>query len=215
MNALQLVHFFCVITYLYLAAYIIAKNHKSLLNLSCSAVILTFCLWSFSIIFVHDPGVSKETAGLFYNIGSFAWASFASIALLFVMIFNESKKVLRSKLFYAALVVPPALVIYNQWAGSIPADYVLQPWGWAFIWSKSFWTFFFCAYYLVYMAWGMHLLIRQARRTDDLVKRKQATIICYTAVIPLILSTSTDVVLPNLKIHVIPNMGPDFTIIWL
>ena len=215
MNALQLIHFTCVISYLYLAAYIIIKNHKSLLNLSCSAVILTFCHWSFSLIFVHDPSVSKETASLFYNIGSFAWASFASVALWFVMVFIDNKTVLKSKLFYLALVVPPVLVIYGQWTGSVAADYVPQPWGWAFVWSNSFWTYLFYTYYLVYMTWGIYLIIRQASKMDDPVKKKQAKIICYAAVFPLIFSTSTDVVLPNMRIHVIPNMAPDFTIIWV
>ena len=214
MSYLQLIHFFCVVTFLYLAAYIVVRNHRSLLNLTCSAVILVFSFFSFSLVFVHDPGASRETARLFYNIGSFAWGSFASVALWFIMVFIDKKAVLKSKLFYVALAVPPAVVIYGQWAGHIAADYVLQPWGWAFVWSRSLWTYFFWLYYVVYMSWGLYLIARQMRATGDPTRGRQAAIICYTAVLPLVLSTATDVVLPSLGIHAVPNMAPDFTIIW-
>ena len=64
------------------------------------------------------------------------------------------------------------------------------------------------------MSWGLYHVARQMRAADDPTRRRQAAIICYTAVVPLVLSTTTDVVLPSLGIHAVPNMAPDFTIIW-
>jgi PAS domain S-box-containing protein len=213
-NYLQFIHFFCVVSYLYLAAYLVVKNHRSLLNLTCSAVILLFSLWSLSLVFVHDPSATREAAHLFYSIGSLAWASFASCVLWFIMVFVDNRKVLESRWFYVALAVPPVVVIYGQWAGHVAADYVLLPWGWAFVWSRSLWTYFFWLYYVVYMSRGLYLLARQMREAGDPTRRKQASIICHTAVLPLVLATATDVVLPSLGIHAVPNLAPDFTIIW-
>jgi two-component system cell cycle sensor histidine kinase/response regulator CckA len=214
LNALQLLHVFCVVIYLYLAGYIIARGYKVLLNQACGIVFLVFGLWSFSLIFVHDPSASRETARFFYGLGSLAWCSFASFALWFIVVFADDRKILRSKLFYTALVLPPILNIWKQWKGDMGGDLVGQSWGWGYTWNGTFWDYFFWGYYLTYMGGVLWLLTRQIIRPYSQRRRKQAIIIFGSALVSLILSTMTDVVLPALKIHSIPNIAPDFTLFW-
>ncbi len=214
MGTLQVVHILCVQAYLGLAVYLVVKGHRSPLNLTSAAIIVAFAVWSGSLVAAHDPAATEATARLAYSVGSLAWASFASVALLFIMVFLGKSRLLRSKLFWVALVVPPMVVVDRQWEGELAADHLWHPWGWSYVWSDSTWTFFFVFYYAAYMVVGLALILRQARQRANPVWRRQARIIVYSAVPPLFLSTATDVVLPRLDIHSIPNIAPDFTIIW-
>ena len=121
----------------------------------------------------------------------------------------------RSWLLYLALALPPPLVIYAQWSGQLAAGYVWYPWGWAFVWRLSPWSFFFYIYFSAYMLAGLGLLLRASWRSNDPIRRRQARIMSATAFLPLLLATLTDVVLPWLDIHAIPNMAPDFTMVWV
>jgi PAS domain S-box-containing protein len=212
----QLIHIICAITYVCLAIYIIVKKPRAALNWTCAGVILCFGLWSAALSVSHDPQVSRATAGLFYDIGSLAWGSFASFAALFIATFLDPRSRLpRSKLLYLALALPPPLVFYAQWSGQLVAGYVKVPWGWAYSWQTSPWSFFFYAYFSVYMLTGLGLVVRASWRAEDPIKRRQAWIMSATAFLPLLLSTLTDVVLPWLDVHAVPNMAPDFTMVWV
>ena len=61
MNLLTFLHFFSFATFFYLAVYILIKNPKSPLNRACSMLIFSFCIWSFSLIFAHNPQRLNET----------------------------------------------------------------------------------------------------------------------------------------------------------
>ncbi len=214
-NVLPLLHFFCFITYLYLAAHVLVLSWRSALNRTCSLLVLCFALWSFSLIYTHDHAAGEQTAALFYSIGSLAWGSFASLALWFVLVFVEEKRFRKSPWFFPVLFVPPSLLVYQQWAGQVAAGYALQIWGWAFIWSDSVWSYLFHVYYLTYMVAAFVLLFRAAREAVSGVKREQARIILGTAVPPLVLASVTDVVLPRFGIHAVPNIAPAFVLIWV
>ena len=211
---LPFIHFFSFTTYLFLAIYVILSNPKSSLNRACTALFLSFAIWSFSMIFIHNPYATKSIANLFYNIGSFGWTSFASFSLLFVLVLAEKKKILRSKLFYPALFILPAILIYEQWRGAIAADYIKQAWGWAYVWTDSIWSFLFYIYYIVFMAMGFYLLFNLILKTKDPIKKKQTTIILSTASVTLVMASLTDIILPRLHIHTIPNVAPFFAIAW-
>ena len=211
-HLIQLLHILCAAAYLCLAVYIVVKR-RAALNLGCAGVLICFASWSLALAVSHSPGVPKATAGLFYNIGALAWGSFASFAAFFTAAFLRPR-LLRSAPFWLALVLPPAAVIYAQWSGHLVADYVAVPWGWAFVWRLSWWTAFYYGYYGLYMTTVVTLLLRAYRRDPDPVRRRQAGIFVATAVPSLLLSTVSDVVLPWAGIHALPNMAPDFIVIW-
>ncbi len=211
---LQCCHLIGTLAYAFLAVLVAVQNPRSLLNRTCFFLFLCFGVWTFSLIFVHDPSATRQTAALFYSVGSFGWASFGSLALWFSLSFAKKLEILRSGYIYPVLVVPPAIVIYAQWAGYIAADYALYSWGWGFIWAESAWAYFFYAYYITYMGLAVGLLVQRGRQTEEPFERKQISIISYTALVSLVLATLVDVVLPRLDIHTIPNIAPDVVIVW-
>jgi len=214
MSFLPLLHFLSFIIYSYLAVFVLIKNLKSSLNRVCSVFLLTFAMWSFGMIFIHNPYVSKDIARLSRNIISASWCSFASFYLWFILIFTERKKILKTKPFYLFLFILPSILIYGQWRGFLIVDFILQPWGWAHVWSGSIWQYLFYIYYSSFIAGGIYLTIDFSKKTGESVKKKQAKIIYASSIISLTFGTLTDALSPDLHIYTIPNIG-NFTVLIL
>jgi len=214
MSILPFLHFFIFLVYSYLLVFLLWKGPKSLLNRVCAALLACFILWSFGLIFIYNPSISKDAVMLFDNVGSIGWISFSSFFLWFSIIFTEKKKILKSKLFYPFIFIPPLLFIYKQWTGFLTVDYIKQSWGWGIAWSDSIWWYLYYLYYLSFMVIGLYLILNFGRRTKESLKKKQTKIIFITALSPLILGTLTDVILPELNISGIPTLGNVFTLIW-
>lgn len=214
LSRVWLLHVTCAAANIAMAAYLFARAPRARLTWTCAAITICFAYWSSCLAVSHYPGVSRDTAALFYDIGSFGWASFASFAALFIVSFLRPELVKR-KWFAPALIVPPAVVIWAQWSGRLAADYVPRPWGYAYLWQENGWSYFFYAYYWLYMGLGLALLLRASYQTEDSVVRRQARIISGTAWVPLLLSSVTDVLLPRLGVFSVPNMAPDFIVIWV
>ena len=207
-------HVACATAYLGMAAFILGRGAETRLNQGAVAINVTFLLWSTCLAVSHFPGTSKETAELFYSLGSFAWGSFASVAVFFIATFLRPS-ILRRRSVQAALVIPPLLVVFAQWAGFLAEDYVKRPWGYAFVWRSGFWSTFFFTFYGLYMTAGLGLMLYVSFLPAHPIRKRQARIISLTAIVPLMLSTTTDVVLPTFHDFDIPNMAPDFTVIWV
>lgn len=214
LSRVWLLHVTCAAANIAMATYLFARAPRARLTWTCAAITLCFAYWSGCLAVSHHPGVSRDTAVLFYDIASFGWASFASFAALFIASFLRPEIVQR-KWFVPALVVPPVIVIWAQWTGRLAADYVERPWGYAYVWQENVWTYFFYGYYWLYMGLGLTLLLRASSHIEDSVVRRQARIISATAWAPLLLSSLTDVLLPRLGIFSVPNMAPDFIVIWV
>jgi PAS domain S-box-containing protein len=101
-----------------------------------------------------------------------------------------------------------------QWQGWLTVDYIHRFWGWSYQWTDSPIIFIYYLSYLFFIGLVIYFLSAFSRETTDMTKKGQALIIMYTAFIPLLLGTITDVVLPKLNVHMIPNVAPDFVIIW-
>ncbi len=214
MNILPFLHFFAFLVYSYLIAFVLWKNSKSSLNRACAGLLACFTLWSFGNIFVYNPNISKDTAILFGNVGSIGWINFASFVLWFSLVFTEKKKILKTKIIYPLIFILPLLFIYKQWTGFLIADRIKEPYGWAMIWSESIWPSLYYLYYLSFIGVGLYLIVNFEKKTKELIKKKQVKIIFTTAVIPLVLGTLTDVILPELNIRTIPPLANVTTFIW-
>jgi len=214
MNILPFLHFFVFLVYLYLIIAILIQDPKSWLNRSCATFLACLSLWSFSYIFIHNLNVLKDTAMLFDNISSIGWASFPSFFLWFSLIFTEKKEILKIKIIYPLIFIPPLLFIYKQWVGFLTVDYIKQPWGWKIVWSDSIWLYSYYLYYLLFMAIGLYIILNFRRKTKEPIKKKQARIIFIATLIPFILGTLTDMILSELLIYNMPLLGDVITIIW-
>jgi PAS domain S-box-containing protein len=211
---IQLVHLLALLTDLYLAARVLGQRPRTPLNIACAALCLCFAWWSASLLVAHDQHVSRAGAELAYHLGALAWSSFGSLALLVAAVFLEARRLLRSRLFWAALIIPPLVVMTGQWTGQLASGYSRMSWGFAFHWSNSPLTYFFYAYYLLYCNVTLTWLLRAAWRDPDQRRRRQASWMAYSAMPALALATLTDIVLPRLAIHLVPNMAPDLILTW-
>lgn len=211
---LWLVHIGCAAVFLAMAVLVIARRPHALLHRLCALVIADFALWSGCLAVSHNPHVSRATAALFYDLGAIAWAPFASVALLFLTALSRPSR-LRSRPFVILLIAPGLITLAAQWSGQLAADYAPRPWGWAYVWADTPATIFFHLYYSSYVLVGVTGLLLRAFQGLSPVRRRQAQIIGWSALPPLILGTLTDVVLPRAGIQSIPNMGPDFALTWV
>ncbi|MFH2033112.1 MAG: ATP-binding protein [Candidatus Margulisiibacteriota bacterium] len=213
-NIYSFVHIVSLVIYLLLLIYILANNFRSAINRSIAAILFCFVLWTFSLIFIHNPLVSQSTARIFYDIGVIGWASFGSFALYFVLLFTRNRRWLQSKLLRVTMIVWPLSIIYSQWKGWLAVDYIQRSWGWSYHWTDSPIFFSYYLSYLFFIGLVIYLLFSFSRRTNDKTQKGQALIIMSTSIVPLILGGITDVLLPKLNIHTVPNMAPDFVVIW-
>lgn len=214
MTFLPFLHFFCFLVYIYLAGFVLFKNAKSEQNIASAAHIFSFALWSFGFIFIHSPHTQESTARLFLNISSFGWMSFSSFFLWSTLILTEKKRILKSKLIYPALFLPPAFLIYKQWTSSFIAEFIKQPYGWSYVWKNSVWVYLFCIYYMLFMAIALYFIFTFRKKTADLYKKKQSQIIFNTMLFPLFLGTANSLIFQQLGLHFIPSLGNVVVLIW-
>ena len=215
MNFFPFLHFFCFLVYVYLAVYIILKNPRSSLNKTCASLISCFALWTFSVIFIHNPETPKDIVRLLENIACIGWISFSVFFLWFVLIFTRKKKILKMKIVYLLFFILPLLFIYKQWTNYLIVDYVRQPYGWSYIWSDSIWPNMFYLYYLSMIVLGLYLILDFARKTDDLAVKKQSKIIFFSTFVAVFIGSVTNVLLQELRIYTMPDIGDMIGLIWV
>ena len=159
MSILVLLHFLSSVIYLYLAGFVLYKNPRALLNRVCALLILCFAIWSFGAIFISDAVFSEDTARLAMNIYCIGWCSFASFSLWFCLLFTKKEKILKNKFIYPLFFFLPIFFIYKQWTGFLVANYIQQPYGWSYTWSKSIWHLLFYSYYSLFMVLALYLYL--------------------------------------------------------
>ncbi len=215
MTSLQYLHLFCVAVYGYVTVYMLWRAPRNRRSLAFAGVTFSFFIWSSSLLLVHNPAMSRVQASVGYNIGAVGWSGFASIALWFALLFSGRQRTLARFGTKAALVVPPFVVLFAQWSGLLSQGYERETWGWGYRWALTPWSFFFFTYYGLFMGLGLLCVVQEARTTAYPLVRRQGYIIAGAAIIPFSLATVTDVVLPLVDIHSIPNLGPVFLLFWV
>jgi PAS domain S-box-containing protein len=204
-----------VLVYLYLAVYVLIKNPRSSLNITCSALLCSLCLWTFGKIFSHNPYTSSETVMFFANVGAIGWTSYFSFFVWFCLIIAERKKILEKLFVYPILFVCPVVFIFMQWKyHALVTEHIKLTSWWKYIWADTIWPPLYFTYYLAFSFLGFFILIAFWRKTENPVKKRQAKTIFIATLIPLLTGTVTDVVFSELNIHKIPEMANLFSLIW-
>jgi PAS domain S-box-containing protein len=195
--------------------YILIKDPNSLLNRLFAAFLLCFAVWSLSDTFVHNPALSKHTIVLSNKFGALGWIGFSAFFLWFCLVFTEKKKILKIKLFYIIIFGLPLLLIYRHWTGFLVKDYNKEYFGWAIVWAETAWTYLFYLYFVSFMGIGLYVVFDFMKKTEDMVRKKQAQIIFGAAILPLIVGMSTEIILPKINIFLYPGIGSSVTLIWV
>jgi len=198
-----------------MTVYVLWRAPRMQRSVGFAGISTCFSWWSATLVLAHDPHVPRETARMAYDIGAVAWASFASFCLWFALAFAGRRALLATRWLKVALGAPPLVVMIAQWRGAIAADYVLESWGWAYVWSASPWTLFFYAYYSAFITIAIGVVFVAWRSSEDPFARRQAAIIVFTAMVPFLGSTTTDIILPWLGIRSVPNIAPMFLLAWI
>jgi len=193
--------------FLWLAGFVLFKDPRSLLNRVCALLCLSFAMWSFGDLLTN---IYLKT-NLFFSIG---WCSFPSFALWFILVFTKKKRILKYWIIYLLSFLLPLIFIYKQWQGLLLVDIATTPYGWSTIWSKSIWPYLYYAYYLSFILAGFYLVFDFMRKTKDFAEKSQAKIILIVGIIALILGSITNVLLPELKIYIVPSIASILTIVW-
>ena len=207
-------HIFAVVTYLYLAIYVLAINPRERLNHACVATISCMFIWGLEIVVVHHPDTSYETARIWVNIGALGWTGIGPAMLAFIQLFIGRGDRLK-KWWYHALTTAPFVVFYlAQWQWLLADELVPRPYGWTHTWSPSLWFPVFCAWYVGILSWSLFLLARFQRQTSRRTLRSLARMLFAMIFACLVIGSITDTILPYLKLRWIPTMGPLVILLW-
>ena len=108
------------------------------------------------------------------------------------------------------------MLIYQQWQyESIISNFIKQPYGWAFIWEHSVWTYLFFAYYTLTTGCGLLLVVDYWKKAADRKIKHQASIIFITGLFALTVGSLTNVTLPLLNNYKIPAIGHLSLLFWV
>ena len=214
MNLLFLSHFTAFIICVWLIYFIISLNPKAALNRICGAMIGSYAIWNLAFSFLQASD-SKNTAMLWENIAALGWTSFPCFSLWCTIVLTRNETFMKKWYLYPLLFFWPVFFVYKQWTGSIIIDLIHNDYWWGSVWSDSIWPWTFYAYYSFFMTIIIYLGIVFIKKSK-LIKGKKTGIWLILAIIFLLtnLGSVTDVLLPRLKLTVIPPIGPILILIW-
>jgi PAS domain-containing protein len=197
-----LLHFSAFLIYVSMSVFIISRqptSHKNPVKAAAAALFSTFAVWSFGTIFLHNAGTPFYLAVFFDRLVSFAWIIFPSVALVLFTLQSGNKELLRSKLFYAALILPPVFCIILFLSGRLTLAPEKTHYGWYSEWIKtSLWPLLYYAYYLGFILWGVFMFYFSALKSGSAVLKKQARILIAGTLGVLLVGTFFDIIGPNL-----------------
>jgi len=216
MIILPYLHFFIFLACAFLAVFAFFKDTRSLLNRTCSILMLCFALWNFGDVFLQNPDltISNGTLVLMQNIASLGWLSFASAIFCFSLAFSKRDKLLKNKWFLVFIFILPLVFIYKQWTNCLTINPLKQPYGWSFAWTDTIWTYSFYLYYFLSSLLSIYIIYLYGRKTNKIFEKKQARVITFSVIASLIFGTIFDVVMPIFGIYSIPTLGDVFVFIF-
>jgi PAS domain S-box-containing protein len=199
-------HFFSAIIFATLGVIIIAKDPRSLLNLTCAAVFICLCIWSGSKTIIHNPATSLGIVSLFERMGSIGWIWFTFFFLWFIWLFTRKPKIPFFKFVVVLNIIVPAVLNFQQLVNSrLIFEHLHRSWGWLAIWSSSIWTNLFFAYTGASMFAGIVLIFHGIKKSDNPLFKKQSVLMLLTGSLTMISGTIVNVIMPIFfRDHAIP-----------
>lgn len=214
MNPYSLLSFTSFIVYLYLGIYTLLKDKKSRLNRTFFFVCLSFAVWAFSYTFLY-PAKDKETAWFWLRAGSIGWCSFAAFMLHFSLLLTRNP--LLKKWWICPLIYIPAIIsLARSLTGALLIyDFIQMPFGWVFVIPvSSGWVWFFYFYYSIYVVLSIWLYKMWGDKSSLPREKKQAKAIIAGTMLSLIFGSLVDVILPALKLYILPPITIVFVLMW-
>jgi PAS domain S-box-containing protein len=211
---LSYIHFFALISYLYLAAYLLAQKPRTPINRSCICFLLCLALWSLQFTMIYRPGSSEDTARFWVNIGAPGWLAMGYFFLGFALHYAGKLSLANIRRFYRILPAIWIPLIVFQWLGQIVAVFIRTPYGWSYGFANSFWTAATLVYIGATFGLTLYLLYRFAATRRRRSERVQGMRLFYFTLISVLFAFYLNMVQPLLKITQLPPMGNVIALIW-
>jgi signal transduction histidine kinase len=212
-NVLRALHLVCIATYGGLASYVMWRAPGLRRGIAFAVLAACFAVWSAALLLAHDPTAPWTVARTAYDLTAVGWASFAPACFWFALAFAGRR--LSSRWHAVAITAPAAVFMVQQWRGVIADGYVRTAWGWAYDPSDSPWTYAYYAYYTIVVGLALVVMLDYRKRSTDRHARRQAAIVVLMALPPFVAASLTDITLPRLGYHAIPNIAPAFLLVWM
>ncbi len=208
MSFISISYFTSFLICLWLIFFILSKNPKELENRVCAMLIGSFAVWNFALTF-YITSDSFKYAMFWINISSIGWCSFAGLAIWLALV----KYKLMKWYFYPFIVLFPLFFIYKQWTGYLVFNLIKHSNGWSTVWSLSIWPLLFYAYYVSFIILSLSFVFISIKKRKYIFEKKRSKLIIVSAIIFLLAATITDILLPQLKVYVVPVIGSIFSVI--
>lgn len=194
---LSYIHFTIAVIYAALSFFIIVKDPRSPLHLTCAGVLVCFFIWSSSMAVIHHPAVSLETAVFFEQTGSTGWIWFNLFFLWFAWLY-VGKPYIRFFKFFTILVVTIPLILSVQQITNhaLIIGHEQRTWGWFSVWSRSRWMFLFLIYYHSFIITGAVFLFSAMVKSDNVLFRRQSAIMLIGGLLSLTIGTIVNIIFP-------------------
>jgi PAS domain S-box-containing protein len=215
MAQLPLLHFFCMLIYLAMSAYVLSRNAAASVNRYCALVLACFALWCLGKLIIHHPETPAQVALFFQDIVIVGAWGFSSFLLLFSLAFTEHDDLLGKRWLYPAVFALPLAAILVQWTQGSLLHYVRRDYGWGLSWQPNFLTYAMLAHIFLTSVAAALLAAGHSRRAPDAVTRKGAAIIAASIFLGLLLGFVTNIVGPSLVTVDLPDLGQNLGIFWM
>lgn len=181
--------------YLQIGCYAFQLEKKSGINQLFMILCISLAIWSFALVYVTD-----ETESIWVVIAAFGRYTYSSIMLHLTLVFTGHHRVCRSAKAAALIYAPSVFLLYK----------IIFLFRQNNHFPKSAEAFLYVGNYIypaVFAFAGILILTLWGARTKRLREKKQAGILIFASLCPLLLNLTTPYIFSSLGIENVPPMG--------
>lgn len=203
--------------YLQLGIYVLTRNVRARINQIFFGLTICFAIWAFGYIFVYSAE-SAQMAEKWDRVASIGYALFpAPLVLFYLKISNIWKDYYTNKIIFGTLLAIGLLLVFARFTGLWQGEGIEKAsYGWSFQISRT--NIFYPIFYLylsVVTFLTLYILIRWRLKINEDYEKIQFRFSFYPLLLFLVLGVTFDIVLPNLNISILPNIGQFSSLPWL
>jgi PAS domain S-box-containing protein len=214
MMLLSYLHFFALISYLYLAAYLLAQKPRTPINRNCIGFLLCLALWSLQFTITHCPGTTEAMVRLWMNIGSLGWLAMGHLFLGFALHYTARLSASAAPWFHTCMLAIWIPLVVGQWRGELVDTLIRTPYGWTYAYAYSFYTAIALVFIGGSFVLALYLLHRFAATRGRRMERAQGMRLFHFTLVSVLLASYLNMAQPLLSITRLPPMGNVIALIW-
>lgn len=216
MNPLACLSFFTFSFYLFVGLYVISQDRYSRLNLSIFWLCLVLGWWALFYSFVYYQNI-WPSVWFWYKLASFGWLFAPPAVVHFTMTFARRYEWLDRKRNLVLLYLPAfffficSVIFHFDVSGFLYENGVVYE----MVNKKSPLYWLYNIYYFVCLFLGFVFVYLWGRKSTLSFEKKQARIILVGGSAAFLLMVLSNVVMPLLKLKLLPSIAPSFLMIWV